>query len=259
MCLSAVSCNGPVDDAVPPEPVVTGKFNAVHQLGSAESALREISRRLAHELRTPLRHVVSYADLLQEDLQTVRSVAELAARTRKIQEAAQRLALRLDELASLTRVLGSELQTQAVDMSALLAQAWATRQACGGDADGVTLEQATALPVLAGDAGMLGQVWLILLQDLCELEAKPASAQRLVAAAQAAPGGWTFNLQLVQGPQDSGCPVCAGPNPDAQCSCEARRALVRRILGCHGGHLWVLAEPGAAPGFGFYLPDPPRA
>lgn len=246
------------DSRTAPVPAAAASVDAGRQLESAEAALREISQRLAHDLRTPLRHVVSYTGLLEEDIRLDRPSDELAARTRKIQEAAQRLVDRLDDLAALSRVLGSELLRQPTDMSRLLAQAWAAHMAAGGLQD-MVLEQCTALPVVTGDATLLEQVWSVLIHDLGRLHSPAAGGGRLLASAAASETGWTFRLRLVPACADADRPVCAPASPDEQCSCESGRALVRRILGSHGGCFWVLTDPDQGPGFAFMLPRFPLA
>lgn len=232
--------------------------DAGRQLESAEAALREISQRLAHDLRTPLRHVVSYAGLLEEDIRMARPASELSARTQKIQDAAQRLVDRLDDLAALSRVLGSELTRKPTDMSRLLVQAWATHMATGGRQD-MVLEQCTVLPLVAGDATLLEQVWRVLIHDLCGLHSPADGGGRLLASATASDSGWTFSLRLVPACADADGPVCTPTGPDAQCRCESGRALVRRIVGSHGGRFWVLTDPDQGPGLAFMLPRFPLA
>lgn len=241
------------DSRTAPVSAAADGVDAGRQLESAEAALREISQRLAHDLRTPLRHVVSYTGLLEEDIRMARPACELSARTQKIQDAAQRLVDRLDELAALSRVLGSELTRQPTDMSRLLVQAWATHMAAGGHPD-MLLEQCTVLPVVAGDAALLEQVWRALIHDLCRLHSPADGGGRLLASATASDSGWTFSLRLVPACADADRPICASTGPDAQCRCESGRALVRRIVGSHGGRFWVLTDPEQGPGFAFMLP-----
>ncbi len=244
------------DPLTAPVSAAADSVDAGRQLESAEAALREISHRLAHDLRTPLRHVVSYAGLLEEDIRMARPACELSARTQKIQEAAQRLVDRLDDLAALSRVLGSELTREPADMSRLLAQAWSTQWA-DGSLEGLALEQCTALPVVAGDAALLEQVWAVLIHDLCRLHALRGGGGSLSVSAAASETGWTFSLRLVQSCADAERSVCEPAGADSQCTCESGRALVRRILGSHGGRFWVLTDPDRGPGFAFTLPRIP--
>ncbi len=217
----------------------------VRQLESAEEALDEVAQRLAHDLRTPLRHVISYAGLLQS--------AEVVTPDplHKVLAAAQRLQHGLDELSALTRVRQSLLLRQPVDMEALARAAWA--DLVDSDLpDPVRLRVLGPLPVVQGDAGLLRLAWQRLLQALRQVAAAAGGPGWVEVSGYTVPGGCAFELHWVADVTD-GAPQTP-PRPAADDPVDAwGRALVRRILGSHGGRCWpLLAQDG--PGFGFSLP-----
>ena len=79
------------------------------RLSSAEQTLRDISHALAHDLRTSLRHVVSYAQLLGDVAQTVES--EPAQRlSHKVVDASRQLQRLMESVSALARLQAADLK-----------------------------------------------------------------------------------------------------------------------------------------------------
>ncbi len=211
------------------------------QLESAEEALDEVAQRLAHDLRTPLRHVISYAGLLQSGAGLTGDPVQ------KVVAAAQRLQEGLDELSALARVRQSLLLPQPLDMECLAREAWAE---LAEPEDGVPLRVIGPLPVVQGDAALLRVVWQRLLQSLRQVAATAGGAGWLEVSGHPVPGGCAFELFWVANAASS---AMAGAPEAGEAAHVGRRALVRRILGSHGGRCWPLVAQDR-PGFGFMLP-----
>jgi hypothetical protein len=230
-----------VEPPVAPPPQSSQHDLLVCQLDSAEAVLQAVAQRLAHDLRTPLRHVISYAGLLQS------ADAVTPDRLQKVVVAAQRLQQGLDELSALTRVSQSQLQCQPVDMAALARSAWADL----GAAEPVALQVLGPLPVVHGDVDLLRLVWQRLLQALRQVAVTAGGSGWVEVSGCAVPDGCAFELHWVTGATDG--PAAHSQSVAADEVCAQDRALVRRILGVHGGRCWPMVAQDR-PGFGFSLP-----
>jgi PAS domain S-box-containing protein len=88
---------------------------------AAEAASRELeafSYSVAHDLRAPLRSIDGFSQALLEDY-TDKLDAEGQSHLRRVRNAAQRMALLIDDLLKLSRLTRAELNRERVDLSAL--------------------------------------------------------------------------------------------------------------------------------------------
>lgn len=231
------------------------------QLASAEAALQEIAHRLAHELRTALRHVISYAELLQEGMAQAPPLdhQHVAARADKVRQAAHRLAHGLDDVSALARIGCVPLHGAFLDMEALVRAAW-----CGlavGEG-GAGLSVQPPLPRAWGDARLLEQCWRLQLQALCRAASRTGVPGVVRVSGRPAAGGLLFELHWVPAPPDAAVlpgAIPALPPSGVRTQAEAAHvgALAQRLLGCHGGHGTPLRDDGL-PALGFWLPVPPE-
>lgn len=230
------------------------------QLASAEAALQEIAHRLAHDLRTALRHVISYAELLQEGLAQAPPLErpQVVARADKVRHAAQRLAHGLNDLSALARIGCAPMHGAVLDMEALVRAAWNGLELGEGGA-GLTVQP--PLPRAWGDAPLLEQFWRLQLQALCRSASRTGVPGVVRVSGRPAAGGLQFELQWVPAPPDVALPPGVFPTlapGHGRAHAEAAHvdALAQRLLGCHGGHSTPLRDDGP-PSRGFWLPLPP--
>jgi light-regulated signal transduction histidine kinase (bacteriophytochrome) len=235
---------GPVE--APPGPA--------RRLASAEQTLHDISHALAHDLRTSLRHVSSYAQLLADPAhagqpEQVRRLSD------KVIGSTRRLQTLMDSVSALARLQVADLKPERLDTQALVRL---LVQAMAHDSTGpaVTCVIAPDLPASRGDADLLRQVWFELLDNAWRHAGRHPQARIEVSHAPV-PGGHAWFVQ------DNG----PGFDPASaarlfglfQCAQDATGpgaglALVRRIVECHGGRVWATAQPGEGARFGFSLP-----
>lgn len=238
----------------PSGPGGSGPAGQTDRLASAEQTLRDISHALAHDLRTSLRHVASYAQLLADPAhaaqpEQVRRLSDkVVASTRRLQDL-------MEAVSALARLQVADLQPRQQDTVALVRS---VAQALPLLDRGPAVECVIApdLPPTLGDAALLRRVWHELLDNAWR-HARRHPQPRVVVSHEPVPGGHAWFVH------DN------GPGFDPQKVAElfglfqraqdapglgAGLALVRRIVECHGGRVWATAAPGEGARFGFSLP-----
>jgi signal transduction histidine kinase len=227
------------------------------RLASAEQTLRDIAHALAHDLRTSLRHVVSYAQLLGDPGYSAQP--EAAERiSLKVLDSSRRLQRLMESMAALARLQVADVKLETVNTTELVRS---LIQNFGEGAGGtrVACVLATELPPALADAGLLRRVWQELLDNALR-HARSHSAPRIEVSYEAVPGGHAYFVH------DNG--LGFEPEKAAELFGLFQRAqgapapglglglaMVRRIVECHGGRVWATARPGEGARFGFSLPE----
>jgi len=125
---------------------------------AAEAANRELeafSYSVAHDLRAPLRSIDGFSQALLEDYHD-KLDDEGRAHLKRVRNAAQRMALLIDDLLKLSRLTRSELRREVVDLSALVQSTGERLAECTPDR-AVELQVAEGLSARA-DARLIGVV-----------------------------------------------------------------------------------------------------
>ena len=170
------------------------------ELGRLHAAHEAWMRAVAHDLRAPLRHVVSFAPLLKESVDELVAAAPQAgyaaddarefAATMEL--SARKMSAMLDGLAQLSRTARAPLHPQALDWTALvqsLVQALQSQHP----------QVQWALPVqpvhVVADADSLRNAMQAVLDNAVKFSAKQPQPQVCVAAQPLAAGGWRLSVQ----------------------------------------------------------------
>jgi len=230
------------------------------QLESANQELEAFSYSVSHDLRSPLRHIVGYIDILQSEV----SGALPANARRQLQiivDSAKHMGELIDALLSFSRMGRSEMQENRVSLTALFEEA---RRELRRDIEGRSVEwQISALPEVHGDAFMLRQVFINLLSNALkytrtrkkariEIGAKVSERELVVHIRD---NGVGFDMKyadklfgVFQRLHRAG--VFEGTGIGL--------ANVRRIIHRHGGRTWAegAVDGGATFYFSLPLPDP---
>lgn len=230
------------------------------RLQSAEQTLRDISHALAHDLRTSLRHVASYAQLLGDVAQALPS--EPAQRlSHKVVDASRHLLRLMESVSALARLQAADLQWRTVDTTALL-RSLIRDMDDRSDGRRVACVLAPDLPSALADPALLRRVWQELLDNAWR-HARGHEHPRVDIRHEVMADGVAFFVH------DNGSgfePERAaelfglfqhshgGPSPGL----GVGLAMVRRIVECHGGQVWATARPGEGASFGFSLPTKAR-
>ncbi|MFP8781007.1 sensor histidine kinase [Hydrogenophaga sp. RWCD_12] len=226
------------------------------RLVSAEQTLRDISHALAHDLRTSLRHVASYAQLLG-DLPGAEQPEQVARLSQKVLDSSRRLQRLMESVSDLARLQVEDLRHEWVDNAALVRSVMRGLD-IGGESGSVRCEVVAELPPAFADAGLLRRVWVELLDNAVR-HASTSDHPLVEVGHEAVPGGSAYFVHdnglgfepersamlfgLFQ--QGAGAP---SPGPGVGL------AMVRRIVECHGGRVWASNRPGQGASFGFSLP-----
>jgi signal transduction histidine kinase len=226
------------------------------QLEAANKELEGFSYSVSHDLRAPLRAIVGFAKMLQED-HAEKLDEEAQRKLGVIQSEAQRMGLLIDDLLAFSRMGRKAMQSIEFDMTEL---ARATYDGLNGHHDGPKAEfRLGSLPRAKGDRTLLGQVWANLLSNALKFSSKREKPLIEVSAI-------SDEKEHVYFVRDNG----AGFDPRYQSklfgvfqrlhdSSEFNGtgvglALVQRIVVRHGGRVWADSKPDAGATFYFTLP-----
>ncbi len=132
------------------------------QLQAANKALEAFSYSVSHDLRAPLRAIVGFARMMQEDYG--KQLDTEANRYLKImRENAKRMGELIDDLLNLSRLDRKEISRQPVLFNEIIQQVLSD---LASDLQGRQIEFAIAdLPICQADPSLLKQVWINLLSN----------------------------------------------------------------------------------------------
>lgn len=226
------------------------------RLASAEQTLRDISHALAHDLRTSLRHVASYAQLLGDPAYAGQP-GQVTRLSHKVMESTRRLQHLMESVSALARLQAADLRPVLVDVGQMVQVVLRDLQ-LGQRSPVVACVVAPGLPPARADAALLRRVWEELLDNALR-HALGHERPCIEVSYEAVPGGHAYFVH------DNGLGFEPGKAAElfglfqrAQGAPEpglgVGLALVRRIVECHGGRVWATARPGEGARFGFSLP-----
>jgi PAS domain S-box-containing protein len=132
------------------------------QLEAANKELEAFSYSVSHDLRSPLRHIAGYVEILQHE-----AAAKLDENSRQylqtIADSAKNLGNLIDALLAFSRMGRADIRQQRVNLATLVEEA---RQGLSRDMEGRDIEwQIGALPEAQGDPLMLRQVIINLVSN----------------------------------------------------------------------------------------------
>jgi len=144
------------------------------QLQGANQELEAFSYSVSHDLRSPLRHVLSFVDLLQKDAAPLLSEQNLNHLT-MISQAAKRMRDLIDDLLSFSRLGKSEMQKTEVNLDRLVRETL-------GDFESDTKARNIAweihpLPAVHADRALLRQVLVNLISNAVKFTGTRADAK----------------------------------------------------------------------------------
>ena len=225
-------------------------------LEAANEELEAFAYGVSHDLRTPVRHIAGFSDLLRKSL--AGQLDERAARyLNVIDDAAERMNILIDAMLDLSRTARLPLRVGPVDLSALVA-------AVRADLELETLDRRLVwaiepLPLVSGDRETLRQVVVNLLSNAVKYTRTREEA-RVALWAEERPEAWAVFVR------DNG----VGFDPryghklfgvfqrlhreEAFEGVGVGLANVRRIVERHGGRTWAEGSVNGGATFAFTLP-----
>lgn len=234
------------------------------ELGEANRELEAFSYSVSHDLRTPLRHMTGFGELLRKKLQAENEdLSQQAERyLNVILNSGQRMGHLIDDLLEFSRTGRAELRQQRVDLGALVTGVWAELQP---DREGHSVAlQLEPLPTVYGDERLLAQVFTNLLGNALKYS---RTREEVLIRVDSVPDGEEMAEIRVH---DNG--VGFDPrytdklfgvfqrlhNSDEFEGTGIGLANVRRIIQRHGGRVSAHGEPGVGATFSVTLPLQPR-
>lgn len=224
------------------------------ELAAANEELEAFSYSVSHDLRSPLRTIDGFSQMLLEDQSDLLG-DEGRRRLQSILNGARKMNGLIDDLLKFSRLGRAALAMQEVDMTAL-AQSAATEALA---ADAGRRVQIDPLPAAWGDPALLRQVLLNLIGNALKY-----SSTRTAPVVQVR--GWDGVVETSYAVTDNGVGFDMGSVKKlfgAFQRLHSERdfpgsgiglALVRRLIERHGGRVWAEGEPDKGATFHFSLP-----
>ena len=245
-----------VDD-VPPGQAVR---DHTARLEAANKELEAFAHTVSHDLRAPLRHIGSYAQILTRSDSSTLS-AEDREFLGRIVHSTERMTKLIDDLLAFARLDSIDLRKVTVDPQAVLEEVFRQIQPEIGTRNIVWKKP--PLPPLQADASLLSQVFVNLLSNALKYSRRRDPAEIEIGWREDSPGETTIFVR------DNG----TGFDMDhagklfgvfqrlhRQEEFEGTGvglANVRRIIERHGGRTWAEAREGEGATFYFTLPKKP--
>jgi light-regulated signal transduction histidine kinase (bacteriophytochrome) len=226
----------------------------MNEILSKNQELDDFAHLASHDLKEPLRNIITFSELLREDLG-----GNLSDQSRKdlgfITGSAARMQSLINDLLALSRAGRAAMQWGEFPLEVCVRQAL--------DALAVQIADAQAaieiepLPEVYGDRLLLSQLWQNLIANSVKFRGPGKPKIRITARLE--------NGRQVFGVEDNGLGVLPEHHdiifqPFRRVSTSAQRegtgiglAICRKVVERHAGRIWVESEPGAGSHFRFYL------
>lgn len=227
------------------------------ELESANDELEAFCSSAAHDLRTPLRAITGFADVLLDPRSTI-ATAEAQRHLQMIRDGSGQMSALINDLLAFSRLGRQALTRQAVDLNELCHEAYGALET---ERHGRRVElRVRPLPRTEGDPALLRIVFLNLLSNALKYTRPREMAVIEIGATEDAEA-----KRPVYFVRDNGVGFDMG---DAEKlfgvfqrlhhahefeGTGVGLATVRRIIDRHGGRIWAEATPGAGATFFFTL------
>ena len=225
------------------------------ELARSNAELAEFAYVASHDLKEPLRMVISYLQLLERRYKGklgpdaddyIRFAVDGAARMEKL----------IQDLLSCARIAGGAMKFEALDGDVVLREVVQNLD--------VSLEQAQAkitvgtLPTIVADRSQMIQLFQNLISN--SIKFRSTSPPEITVSAKTAGAEWVFSVR------DNGIgldPACSERIFKMFERLHARSeypgtgiglAIAKRIVERHGGRIWCESEPGRGATFSFTIP-----
>ena len=225
------------------------------QLEQSNQELEAFSYSISHDLRAPLRHIDGYARMLHEDAADTLT-GEPRRYLDEISESARRMGALIDDLLAFSRLGRKPLQRTEVDVRAMI------REVLGKfEETSDSRVHLGDLPDAQADPVLLRQVWVNLISNALKYSSPRGPAARIEISGKRMgtavhyrihDNGVGFDMRYT----DKLFGVFQRLHADEEFEgTGVGLAIVKRILGRHGGTITAEAEVGVGATFSFALPD----
>lgn len=229
-----------------------------HELERSYQALSEFSHTASHDLKAPLRHIVSYCNLIKEDFADKLDAQGLEY-IKRLSVNAQRLQRLVDDLLAYSEAANSREEKTAVDCNALVAEVVEILEEPIRET-GATID-AAGLPVVTAFPLRMKQLFQNLLSNALKYRAADRAP---VITIKAKDKGTEYQFSV----EDNGCgidpefanvifqPFKRLHTRDEIEGTGLGLSICRKIMEMHQGGIWVESEPGKGSVFYFTIPKP---
>jgi PAS domain S-box-containing protein len=227
------------------------------ELQTANSEMEAFSYSVSHDLHAPLRHILGFMGLLQEDAGPTLSEQSLL-QIKKIFKAVKRMGNLIDDLLAFSKIGKSAMKKTDVDLNELLQE---TLRDFQDDANGRNIVwEMRPLPRVQGDRALLRLVFVNLISNAVKFTGARAQAKIEIGCASAS------NVETVIFIRDNGAGFDQKhadklfgvfQRMHSQDEFEGTGiglANVRRIIHRHGGRTWAQGEIDVGATFYFSIP-----
>jgi len=227
------------------------------ELAQANEELQAFTYSVSHDLRTPLRHISGYADILAEET-APRLDPDARKHLELVRDCAQQMGRMIDELLELARMGRRELDKRTTALRPLVEEIVA---AFNPDLAGRQVEfQVADLPVVDCDPALMKRVLTNLLSNaikftrprrraIIQIGQLPSSDAAVVFVRDNGVGFDMKRASKLFG-------VFQRLHPDREFEGTGiGLAAVQRIIHKHGGRVWAEAQPGKGASFYFSIPS----
>jgi light-regulated signal transduction histidine kinase (bacteriophytochrome) len=224
--------------------------------------LESFTYSVSHDLRTPLRAIDGYTQLLQK-----KHAAPLDAEGRRllrlVSEHTQKMGALIDDLLTLARLGRREMERARVDLEALAHETFSTLRDTHGDSRPHCSFEVQSLPPVYGDRSMLRHVFSNLLSNALKFTQREEAPRIEVGATErdGAPAyyvrdnGVGFDAERAE--EVFGVFQRLHDDSDFE-GTGVGLALVERVVRRHDGTVWAEGAEGAGATIFFTLPRPDR-
>ncbi len=225
------------------------------ELQAANKDLEGFSYSVSHDLRGPLRGIDAFSSLLQSHAR-LQDDAEARRYLGRIRDNIARMSALIDDLLAFARCGRETLRREDLDMEALAREALQQVRAAYPDTEvEITME---ALPDARGDAALIRQVWLNLLDNAVKYTARVARPEVIVSGREEqdkvifeiSDNGVGFDSRY----SDKLFQVFHRLHGAEYPGTGVGLAIVQRVVSRHGGDVWARSTPEMGSTFGFSLP-----
>lgn len=162
-------------EPAPPAPESARCEQLQRELAQARAELEDFTYSVSHDLRASLRHVTSYVQIIQEDLDESPD-ADISAHLTTVANAARQMGRQMDALMALSRLTRAELQRTPLALGDLAREVMAELLAAAQPGRALTWQVASDVPRVMGDAALVRQVLTHLLSNALKFSGPRAQA-----------------------------------------------------------------------------------
>lgn len=225
------------------------------ELQAANKDLEGFSYSVSHDLRGPLRAIDGFSSLLQSQPH-LQNDTETRHYVTRIRENISRMSALIDDLLAFARCGRETMRREDLNMTEIVQEA--VQHICaaypGSDIE-IVME---SLPEARGDAALIRQVWLNLVDNAVKYSTRVAQPRIVIGGREEqdkvifeiADNGVGFDMRS----SDKLFLVFNRLHGAEYPGSGVGLAIVQRIVSRHGGEVWGRSEPGRGSTFGFSLP-----